>query len=167
MNKNKKDSDTTKNLIKASIALVFAISLGLAINFFHIGEEDTTVKALTKQFDTFKRHVVSSHWQWRVRQPTTMIMLIHYDDSGSEINRTPVRMNHNGWPTADLSDAGCEKIWQSVVASPLRVDGFKIHAQYYAELDVSEENYWCRYSLSKGTYFDYYPASGSVTDLED
>lgn len=167
MNNNKKDPDTTRNLIKVSIAAVFAILLGLVINFFHIGEEDTTVDALAVQYDTFKRHIVSSHWQWRVRQPTTMIMLIHYDDSGNEINRTPVRMNHKGWPTEDLSDIGCEKVWQSVVASPLRVDGFKVSARYYAELDISDDNYWCRYSLSKGTYFDYYPANGFVTALED
>lgn len=167
MKKNKKDSDTTKNVIKASIAVIFAVTLGIAINYFHVGEADTTTEAFAERLDTFKRHVVSSHWQWRVRQPTTMIMLIHYDDAGSEVNRTPVRMNHNGWPTADMSDAGCEKIWSSVVASPLRVDGFKVHARYYAELETNEDNYWCRFSLSKGTYFDYYPASGLVTALED
>lgn len=167
MDNNKKDSDTTKNVIKASIAVVFALALGVSINFFHIDEKDTTTEVFAGQLETFKRHVISSHWQWRVRQPTTMIMLIHYDDSGNEVNRKPVRINHNGWPTADLSDVGCETIWSSLVATPLRVDGFKIHARYYAELNVNEDNYWCRYSLSKGTYFDYYPASGSVTVLEN
>ena len=77
MKKNKKDSDTTKNVIKASIAVIFAVTLGIAINYFHVGEADTTTEAFAERLDTFKRHVVSSHWQWRVRQPTTMIMLIH------------------------------------------------------------------------------------------
>ena len=97
----------------------------------------------------------------------TMVMLIHYNESGKETNRTPVRMNHNGWPTAELSSEGCEKIWTSLVATPLRVDGFKIHADYYAELEDNENNYWCRYSLSSGVYFDYFPASGTVSDLND
>ncbi|MBR9895395.1 hypothetical protein [Alteromonas mediterranea] len=167
MKKNKEKISSTANLIKAAVAILFAISLGVAVNVLHTGEEDTTTTAFATQLGTFKRHVVSSHWQWRVRQPTTMIMLIHYDEKGNEVNRKPVRMNHEGWPTADLSDPGCEKIWKSLVASPLRVDGFKVHARYYAELDEGEDNYWCRYSLSRGAHFDYYPATGSVTNLNE
>ena len=81
MKKNKEKISSTANLIKAAVAILFAISLGVAVNVLHTGEEDTTTTAFATQLDTFKRHVVSSHWQWRVRQPTTMIMLIHYDES--------------------------------------------------------------------------------------
>lgn len=167
MNKKNNEAPTSANVVKAAIAAVFAISLGFAINFLHTDERDTTTSLFAAHIETFKGHVVSSHWQWRVRQPTTMIMLIHYDETGKETNRKPVRMNHNGWPTADLSNEGCEKLWSSLVGEALRVDGFKIHADYFAELDDNENNYWCRYSLSSGAYFDYFPASGSVTDLSN
>ncbi|WP_394223391.1 hypothetical protein [Alteromonas gracilis] len=167
MKKINENTSTSANVLKAAIAAVFAVVLGIAINFLHTDEKDTTTSAFTANLETFKGHVTSSHWQWRVRQPTTMIMLIHYDKTGKETNRTPVRMNHNGWPTADLSNEGCEKIWTSLVGGPLRVDGFKVHANYYAELDDDEDNYWCRYGLSRGAYFDYFPASGFVTNLSD
>ncbi len=167
MNKTNKKKPSTSNVFKAAIAAIFAITFGVTINFLHTDEKDTTTIAFALNLDTFKRHVVSSHWQWRVRQPTTMIMLIHYNESGKETNRTPVRMNHNGWPTAELSSEGCEKIWTSLMATPLRVDGFKIHADYYAELEENEDNYWCRFSLSSGAYFDYFPANGTVTNLSD
>ena len=89
MKKNKEKISSTAKLIKAAVAILFAISLGVAVNVLHTGEEDTTTTAFATQLDTFKRHVVSSHWQWRVRQPTTMIMLIHYDEKGNEVNRNP------------------------------------------------------------------------------
>ncbi|MEE3223150.1 MAG: hypothetical protein VX295_10200, partial [Pseudomonadota bacterium] len=114
MNKTNKKKPSTSNVFKAAISAIFAITLGVTINFLHTDEKDTTTIAFALNLDTFKRHVVSSHWQWRVRQPTTMIMLIHYNESGKETNRTPVRMNHNGWPTAELSSEGCEKIWTSL-----------------------------------------------------
>ena len=165
MHKTNKKKPFTSNLFKAAIAVIFAISLGVTISFLHTDEQDTTIIAFELNLDTFKRHVASSHWQWRVREPTTMIMLIHYNESGKETNRTPVRMNHKGWPAAELSSAGCEKIWTSLVAEPLRVDGFKVHANYYAELAKNEDNYWCRFSLSSGLHFDYFPASGTVSTL--
>ena len=96
MNKTNKKKPSTSNVFKAAIAAIFAITFGVTINFLHTDEQDTTIIAFALNLDTFKRHVVSSHWQWRVRQPTTMIMLIHYNESGKETNRTPVRMNHNG-----------------------------------------------------------------------
>ncbi|BCO17376.1 hypothetical protein KUC3_02330 [Alteromonas sp. KC3] len=160
------DTSPYLNIMKASIAAIFAIALGVLINVFNTDESNTTDNAFLSSASTFRDHVISSHWQWRVQQPTTMIMLIHYDKAGKEINRKPVRMNHNGWPTAALTDEGCEKVWTGLVASPLNVDGFKVHARYYSDTDDSEDNYWCRYSLSSGAYFDYYPASGKTTDIE-
>ncbi|WP_419227141.1 hypothetical protein ACI7YQ_01185 [Alteromonas marina] len=165
MKTKNKETSSMATITKALIAVIFAITLGVTMSFLHTGEEDTTTKAFAAQLDKFKRHIVASHWQWRVRQPTNMIMLIHYDESGSEVNRTPVRMSHNGWPSYELSDTGCENIWKALVAAPLRVDGFKVNARYYAELDDGDDNYWCRFSLSSGSYFDYFPADGSVTSL--
>ncbi|GFD70300.1 hypothetical protein KUL156_19450 [Alteromonas sp. KUL156] len=165
MTKKEKEVSSKASIAKAAAAIAFALTLGVTMSFLHTGEEDTTTKAFAAQFDKFKRHIVASHWQWRVHPSTTMIMLIHFDESGSEINRTPVRMNHDGWPSYESSDLGCEKTWKALVAAPLRVDGFKVNARYYAELDEGEDNYWCRFSLSSGSYFDYFPASGTATNL--
>ncbi|BFT32310.1 hypothetical protein D210916BOD24_34860 [Alteromonas sp. D210916BOD_24] len=163
MKKTDNDKTWLVNILKILIVVAFAATLGFFINYFHSDESDTTEKSFTLLADTFRNHVATSHWQWRVQQPTTMIMLIHYDDAGAEVNRKPVRMNHNGWPTADLSDEGCEKIWTSLVAAPLRVDGFKVIARFYSNTTENENNYWCRYSLSSGAYFDYYPSKGEAS----
>jgi hypothetical protein len=166
MKNTKKDTSPYLNIMKASIAAVFAIALGILINLFNTEDSNTTETAFLKSVARFKDHIISAHWQWRVQQPTTMIMLIHYDSAGKETNRKPVRMNHNGWPTANMTDKGCEKVWTALVAQPLNVDGFKVHARFYSDLDEGEDNYWCRYSLSRGAHFDYYPASGKATDIE-
>jgi len=98
-----------------------------------------------------------------------MIMLIHFDDTGSEIDRKPVRMNHKGWPSAQDSDEGCATVWTSLVGSPLRVDGFNVKARFYSTASNDEavrrndSEYWCRYSISKGSEFDYFPGLGKVT----
>ncbi len=165
MKKTQKDDSVLANVVKASIAIVFAVVLGVLINSLHFEESDTTGEAFADIAETFKNHVASSHWQWRVQQPTNMIILIHYDSEGNEVNRKPVRMNHNGWPTGDRTEEGCEKIWTVMVAEPLRVDGFRVLTRYYSEPKDSNENYWCRYSLSSGSYFDYYPATGNTTEV--
>ena len=163
MKKTDKDSTLTINIVKILIVVVFTVTLGYFINYFHSDESDTTEQSFTLLAETFKNHVSTAHWQWRVQQPTTMIMLIHYDETGAETNRKPVRMNHNGWPTADLSDDGCEKIWAALVAAPLSVESFKVSGRFYSNTEENENNYWCRYSLSSGAYFDYFPSTGETS----
>ena len=165
----KRQDNSRSTAFKLLTVVVFVGVLVFFINNLYTGEPDTTLTAFSKQAQKFERHTISSHYQWRVRQPTSMIMLIHFDDTGSEIDRKPVRMNHKGWPSAQNSDEGCATVWTSLVGSPLRVDGFNVKARFYSTASNDEavrrndNEYWCRYSISKGVEFDYYPGLGKVT----
>lgn len=166
MSRIEKDTYTMLSIIKVMVVVSFAIALGILINYFHTDESDTTELAFTQKVNTFKNHVSTAHWQWKVQQPSSMIMLVHYNKAGKEINRKPVRMNHNGWPAADYSDEGCEKVWTSLVAAPLMVDGFRVHSRYYVtDSERGDSKYGCRYSLSSGAFFDYFPETGETSEL--
>lgn len=166
MSRIQKDPFTLTSVIKVMVVVGFAIVLGVLINYFHTDESDTTEQAFTQKVNTFKNHVSTAHWQWKVQQPSSMIMLVHYNEAGKEINRKPVRMNHSGWPAIDHSDEGCEKVWTSLVAAPLMVDGFRVHSRYYVINSESDDSqYGCRYSLSSGAFFDYFPETGETSEL--
>lgn len=155
------------NILRIAIVMAFAIALILVINLLNTPEDDLTSAQFTQLSKTFSEHVSSAHWKWRAGPHTSMIMLIHYDDNGKEVNRSPIRMNADGWPTGEFSAQGCKKIWSSLLARPMRVDGYKVIPRLYDETDEDDEtNYWCRYSLSSGSYFDYYPATGVTKEAE-
>ena len=83
MNKTNKKKPSTSNVFKAAISAIFAITLGVTINFLHTDEKDTTTIAFALNLDTFKRHVVSSHWQWRGQnQQVERGVLAHYARHG-------------------------------------------------------------------------------------
>ena len=164
-----KENSSQSTALKIFIVLIFIGVIGFFINNLYTGDSDTTVVAFSEHAEKFERHVISSHYQWQVRQKPSMIMLIHYNESGKEVNRKPVRMNHCGWPNAQESDEGCAKVWTSLIGSPLRVDGFNVKARFYStgtatnDGDFDSRSFWCRYSISKGVEFDYFPAIGEVT----
>jgi hypothetical protein len=161
---NKPSQDYGLLKVGAVIATIALISI-LATTF-KSDETDVTLEAFTKRMSQFQHHIESSHWQWKVQQPTSMIMLRHYDNQGKERSRRPVPINHFGWPGGEMNDEGCEKLWTSLTAEPLNVDGFKVHARYYSQSNENSEVYWCRFGLSRGPYFDYFPATGKTSELE-
>ena len=166
MKKTSKPISSMSNVFKALTALTFAVALVFAMTRLHTAEPNTATDAFKRLATLFERHVTSSHWQWRVSNATPMIMLVHYNDEGTETARTPVSINKNGWPTGEKSDRGCEKIWSSLVAAPLNVEEFKIYARFYAEEEKGANIHWCRFSLRSGAYFDYFPKTGSVSELK-
>jgi hypothetical protein len=169
MKKSPKQKDTSSvlsNLLRVVIVIVFAGSLIFVINNINTPEEDQTSEQFTVLANVFREHVSSAHWKWRAGKHTSMIMLIHYDKSGKEVNRSPVKINANGWPTGEFTADGCKDIWDALLARPMRVDGFKVIPRLYDETTAKDQsNYWCRYSLSSGSYFDYFPATGTTNPI--
>lgn len=159
--KQKNTSGVFSNLLRVLIVIVFASTLIVVINNINTPEQDQTTEQFTVLSTIFREHVSSAHWKWRAGPGSSMIMLIHYDNNGKEVNRSPVKINVNGWPTGEFSAQGCKKIWDALLARPMQVDGFKVIPQLYDETTAEDQsNYWCRYSLSSGAYFDYFPDTG-------
>lgn len=93
-----------------------------------------------------------------------MIMLVHYDRSGKETGRRPLRMSTSGWPYVDGTGESCERVWEGVLDMPTRVDSFRVIPEYFDDgvSDTGEPLQWCRFRLSTGPYFDYYVNNGRV-----
>ena len=93
-----------------------------------------------------------------------MIMLVHYDNEGKEVGRRPVRMAHFGWPKVEPSSESCLQLWEQLLNTPTRVEGFRVLGDYYASDNEGEQtpNARCRYRVSTGPYFDYSIYTGIV-----
>jgi hypothetical protein len=76
-------------------------------------------------------------------------------------------MSHLGWPKAEPTSQGCAEIWNMVLNIPMDIDGFKVFAEYYDGLKLSNNalDSICRYRLSTGRYFDYKVFSGLVLQV--
>jgi len=146
----------------AILVILFAAIAVAIISRLDTRSDNTTMIAFEQLATKFSDHVTAAHWKWKAEQPTSMIMLVHYNKEGREINRSPVKLSYLGWPMAEDSEEGCEKIWSYMIAEPMRVDGFRVHADYYKDTDDDATVSWCRYRLSSGEYFDYFPTTGKV-----
>lgn len=166
MKKYKKSVSQRQGLLMVGVIIAFIAFISVLATTFKSDETDITLKAFKKRMMQFEHRIISSHWQWKVQQPSSMIMLRHYDRDGRETSRRPVPMNHHGWPGGEMTDNGCEKLWMALTGDELSVDGFKVHARFYSQNEEPDQTYWCRYSLSRGPQFDYFPASGETSELD-
>jgi hypothetical protein len=86
-----------------------------------------------------------------------------------ETDRKPIFMSRLGWPKAESTSDGCADIWNMVLNMPMDIDGFKIFAEYYDGLKLSNnvQDSVCRYRLSTGPYFEYKVYLGQVLKVKE
>lgn len=158
-----------RNLYIGSVLTVlFALLMGSLIVYLYESEPNLKGQILKEFGVMFQDSAVSAHWQWDAENQPQMIMLVHYNDEGLEVDRRPVRMDYGGWPKVENDSAGCKKLWQMLLNQPMKVDGFLVRGEYYEGELVEDEpvNAYCRYRLSAGDYFDYAIYTGKVTFSE-
>ena len=93
----KRQDNLRSTAFKLLTVVVFVGVLVFFINNLYTGEPDTTLTEFSKQAQKFERHTISSHYQWRVRQPTSMIMLIHFDDTGNCVDIVGGKSTQGRW----------------------------------------------------------------------
>lgn len=167
---NVSGQNTSRRLLINLATIAVFVSLMLAfIVYFYQNEPDakrTTLKVLISQFSV---SVTNAHWQWQAEGRPQLIMLVHYESNpGSqgelvEKDRRPVAINSQGWPKIQNSSAGCGKLWRMILNLPLDIQGFKVYAEYFSA--TPSQGAKCRYRLSTGPYFEYFPQSGKVSTL--
>ncbi len=154
-----------KVYINIVVIVVFAVTMVSFIVYFNDSEPDIEARILAQLGKQIESSATNAHWQWQAEGRPEMIMLIHYDGSGKERDRRPVRMSHLGVPWVESSSNGCDKLWRMLLNVPMRVDGFRVFGEYYQGELVNNEpvNSRCRFRLSRGPYFDYQIYSGKVS----
>lgn len=161
------ERSTLKIFMNIVVVTVFGLLMAGAIIYLNESEPDFDAMLLEQYGRQIETSATNAHWQWQAQGRPEMIMLIHYDNQGKEIDRRPVRMSHIGVPWVETSSDGCDKLWRMLLNVPMRVDGFRVIGEYYrGELENNEPvNSRCRFRLSRGPHFDYHIYSGKV-DLQ-
>ena len=157
------DNSLKKIYMNIIVVLVFASLMGGFIVYFMRSEPNLHGEILEGFARQFQQSAQNAHWQWQAKGRPERIMLLHFNEQGSETDRRPVRMTHLGRPWAELTSSGCGKLWQTLLNVPAQIDGFRIIAEYYTPDDDNKESLGtCRYRLSRGAYFDYDLDTGNV-----
>lgn len=158
------ERNLSRVLVNLSVVVVFTILMGTAIVYMYDSEPDLEAELMEGYARQFAASATNAHWQWQAEGRPEMIMLVHYDKNGKEVGRRPVRMAHFGWPKVDAQSESCLRLWEQLLNTSTRVEGFRVLADYYASDSEESEvpNARCRYRVSTGPYFDYSIYTGMV-----
>ena len=175
MQRNQAADERNRSLfINISVVVVFvSLMLGFIL-YLNDGTTNLRRLALENLAEQFSTSVSNSHWQWQGEGRPQIVMLITYSSKIGENNtlvekdRKPIFMSHLGWPKAEPTSEGCAEIWKMVLNMPMDIDGFKIFAEYYDGLKLTNNalDSVCRYRLSTGPYFEYKVFSGQVLKVK-
>jgi hypothetical protein len=172
MKKNQAADEHSRSLFVNITVLVVLVSLMLSFMvYLNDGSNNLRRLALENLAKQFSSSVSSSHWQWQGEGRPQIVMFITYGNKLGENNtlvekdRNPIFMSRLGWPKATPTSEGCADIWNMVLNMPMDIDGFKIFAEYYDGVKLTNEalDSVCRYRLSTGPYFEYKVFSGQVS----
>lgn len=176
MKRNQASEEQSRSLfINITVVVVFAsLMLGFII-YLNDGSTNLRKVALENLAERFSTSVSNAHWQWQGEGRPQIVMLVSYanklgeNDTLVETARKPIFMSHLGWPKSEPTSKGCAEIWDMVLDIPLDIDGFKIIAEYYDGVKLTDNplDSVCRYRLSTGPYFEYKVFSGQVMKVKE
>lgn len=166
--------NSTSLLKKLAILMLFVAVMIAFIFYFYDSAPDTKSIIMKERAEQFSTSVTNAHWQWQAEGKPQIVMLIHYEQSKDdpqilvENDRRPILMSHIGWPKTDPTSEGCAKLWQMILNQPLEVDGFRVFAEYFSDVnrDDGEEGSKCRFRLSVGPKFEYRVLTGEVSEVK-
>ncbi|WP_026376631.1 hypothetical protein [Aestuariibacter salexigens] len=159
--------------INIVIVVIFVILMSLFVRHFGKHEPDIAIAVMETMEEEMSRAVTRAHYQWQAEGRPDRIILIFYDRSGVETDRVPIEMATEGksiragFPWFPHDSDGCGKFWQTILNTPLSVEGFKVIAEYYPGEEIGDRpsDAVCRYRLSQGVHFDYRVYDGQTSGL--
>jgi len=174
MQRNKASQERLRSMfVNLSMVGVF-VSLMLAfILYFEENSDNIDQVVLENLAVQYAESVNNAHWQWQREGRPETVMLMDYAPSLNQSNDLVAKdsraifINDKGWPEAEKSSKGCEKLWQMLLNLPLEISGVKIYAEFYDGLKLSGNalDSRCRYRLSLGPYFEYKVRHGQVSKV--
>jgi hypothetical protein len=174
MQQNQASQERMRSLfINLTVVVVFvSLMLGFIL-YFEESKPNIKQVVLESLAIQYAGSVNTAHWQWQGEGRPAIILLVDYAPGLAQSNalvekdRRPIFMSHLGWPQAQPSSQGCEKLWKMVLNTPLEIHGFRIFAEFYDGVKLSDNalDSTCRYRLSVGPYFEYQVYTGQVSKV--
>ena len=157
---DKKEKSLAEQII---VVLLFSLMMAWFIAFFFKQEQQITETGFKTLASTFSAKLVSVRSQWLMDLKPDAVkvksLAVQFEDSTQEVIVTPV--NSKGWVDVEQASLGCEKIWSLVMDMPLSFMKSPISV-IEIKKTASGKQKLCRYSISSGDYFEYYPTTGKV-----
>lgn len=174
MQKNQASEERNRSVfLNVTVVLVFVGLMLSFIVYFNESRPNMRRIGLETLAESFRESVNNAHWQWQAEGRPEIVVLSMFsprlDDNKTlvETDQRPIFVNQDGWPKADPTSKGCERIWNMVLNIPMEIQGFKVIAEYYDGLKLAESKMAsvCRYRLSTGPYFEYKVNTGEVINV--
>lgn len=147
---------------------IFGVLMTAFMHYFEDGEPNVHKVAMSKAADAFSTTITNAHWKWIAEGKPIRVVLALYNTAGQETGRTPLMMNHYGWPRVKHSSEDCGRLWRSVLDLPLTLNSLKVYSEFYDGADTTGKaiDSKCVYRISSGPNFEYYMYTGRVVKSE-
>jgi type II secretory pathway pseudopilin PulG len=158
MSKLSNTVDKKKSLTEFIIVIVIiGILMKLFIDLFFEQRAKVTNSLLIGIIQQFTTKVNLVHSAWLTSGQANNVKINQL--SGHTSQWVPV--NAKGWVDVSDSNLRCQRIWQHVLMMPMLVTNTKVVA-LEINVEPTSDNNSCRYQLTTGEFFNYYPKSGKV-----
>lgn len=168
-NSEKKDMSLAEFVV---IIAIVGILMAVFINFYIKNESQFRQAGFATIAQTFNTKVNAVHAQWMMdKQPRVVYVASLYSKK-----KQAIPVNKAGWIDVKQSELSCDAIWQLIMEMPisdikLSVSALTVHS-LYSDSDTNQHNNSrdfekseCRYVLQDGSYFQYNPDKGKVSEV--
>lgn len=155
----------SNNVPQIKVLLIVAIIATLMSTFwlyFKKNEDDLTRTAMASAAAAFTSKVMLIHSQWLMTgKPEKVLIKARQPGSKDSYEQLSFNVNKFGWPDLVLDHDACERIWQRITDTELKVLNTPLIA---IELNINTKNKArvCRYQLTEQKYIEYHSVNGKI-----
>jgi hypothetical protein len=147
-----------KSLIElVIIVVIIGLLMKLCIEAFLKSQANVTNSLFVQIVQQFTTKVNIVHSAWLTKGQPTVVRLQQLSGTNSQL----VPVNTKGWVDEKQPGFRCQRIWQHVLSVPLQIANTEVLA-VDINLGSNKDNYFCRYQLTSGEFFEYHPKTGKV-----
>ena len=147
---NNREKSMGENII---IITMVAGLMAIVIYYAFRQEGQITQVGFESLANTFISKVTSIRAQWFMENQPNVVVL--------KDKNIKIKVNEKGWVDYSPESGHCVKTWQAVMHPELTFMN-QVVVALEVRKDQQGELAYCRYQLSTGQYFDYFPTTGKV-----
>jgi len=172
-NSEKKEKSLAEFVV---IVALVGVLMAIFINFFSKNESQFTQAGFATIAQSFNTKVNAVHAQWLMDKQPNVVFLATFNSK----EKQAIPVNKAGWIDVQQTQLSCEAIWLLVMEVPITSMSFTISAiEVHTSLGNQQRkkknklkreqgifgNSECRYVILDGSYFQYKPAEGKVSNI--
>ncbi len=152
------------------VILAFALLMATFIHYFFKNEDQINEAGFENLAANFASKIMLIRSQWLMDGRPDKVKIIELDVLTGKKKKHLVSVNKFGWVDNSLPALACQKIWQDVMAMPMRFVKQPISAIQLqhnsqgnkAASKVEKQPTLCRFSIQSGHFFEYSAQNGKV-----